>query len=316
MIEFVTMGETMATFIPKDSGKLRYATDYQMKIAGAESNCAIGLCKLGHSASWISRIGDDEFGQFILRTVRAEGVDVSGVSVDKNYRTGLMFKEIHPGQETKVSYYRNNSAASHLDPKYVQWDKVSQAKIFHITGITPILSKCCEKTVFTALEIAKEAQTKISFDPNIRLKLWKRQDYSLLMKSIIEKSHFVLIGNDEAEILYGTGDAHRIQEQLFTSSAIEYVALKNGDQGAIMMSSKELINIPPFPCCCIDPIGAGDAFNAGFLAGILENKSLQECGYYGAISGAKATETRGDTEGYLSKEELLQILNHESCVYR
>ena len=102
-MDLVTMGETMAAFAPEEDGRLRYASSFRLRVAGAESNVAVGAARLGFSAGWISRVGDDEFGQKILRELRADGVDVSAVAVDKDRRTGLLFKETRPGGETAVT---------------------------------------------------------------------------------------------------------------------------------------------------------------------------------------------------------------------
>ena len=116
MPQIVTVGETMAAFTPGSTGFLRYVKNYEMRIAGAESNLAIGVSKLGHSAGWISCLGKDEFGEFVQNSIRAEGVDTSRVVFDPEYRTGIMFKQVRNASETSVFYYRENSAASHMRP--------------------------------------------------------------------------------------------------------------------------------------------------------------------------------------------------------
>ena len=113
MPKLITIGETMAAFTPDAPGPLRYVTGFGIRTAGAESNVAVGLAKLGVEAAWLSRLGKDEFGVFIRNQLRAEGVDCSRVIFDPDHRTGIMFKETGVG-ETKVFYYRENSAASHL----------------------------------------------------------------------------------------------------------------------------------------------------------------------------------------------------------
>lgn len=316
VLELVTLGETMVCFVPREDGKLRYQSDFQMKIAGAESNCAIGLQKLGHSACWISRVGADEFGEFVKRSVRAEGISISGVTEDGEHRTGVMFKQTLAGNETTVTYYREGSAASFLSPNDISDEQIKGAKILHLTGITPVLSDSCKKAVYRAIELAKGYHVPVSFDPNIRLKLWKGQDHTNLIRDLAGRADYLLMGREEAEYLYGTGEPERLQAMLCRQGTVRYLAVKNGSQGAEVCSATELISIPPYPCHCIDPIGAGDAFNAGFLSGILEGKSLEECGMIGAVCGAMATQTRGDIEGYLSKEELARLLSGQKAAYR
>ena len=139
MPQIVTVGETMAAFTPGSTGFLRYVKNYEMRIAGAESNLAIGVSKLGHSAGWISCLGRDEFGEFVRNSIRAEGVDTSRVVFDPEYRTGIMFKQVRNASETSVFYYRENSAASHMHPRILDelpW--IWRESIKSLSALTPI----------------------------------------------------------------------------------------------------------------------------------------------------------------------------------
>ena len=138
MPQIVTVGETMAAFTPGSTGFLRYVKNYEMRIAGAESNLAIGVSKLGHSAGWISCLGRDEFGEFVRNSIRAEGVDTSRVVFDPEYRTGIMFKQVRNASETSVFYYRENSAASHMHPRILDVDYLAQP----MSSILPGLRLC------------------------------------------------------------------------------------------------------------------------------------------------------------------------------
>lgn len=315
MSEIITLGETMVSFTPDADAPLRYIRDYRNRIAGAESNLAIGIEKLGHTAAWISKLGNDEFGQYVCNMVRAEGVNTRGVTFDESHATGIMFKETGQG-ETKVYYYRENSAASTLTPKDIDESLFEEAIILHLTGITPILSDSCMETVVFAFELAEKNNLKVSFDPNIRKKLWKSNDHSKTILDFCLKSHIVLIGLDEAKILLQSEDADQIINYLFENGKAEYIAIKDGARGAYVADRKERIFIPPYPCKCIDPIGAGDAFNAAFLVGILEKKNIEICGRMGGIAGALATETLGDIEGYPSMQKVNSYFDHTEETYR
>ena len=157
----------MVVFTPDGYGALRYENQFKARLAGAESNTAIGLSKLGIEASWMSRVGSDEFGHYVLNMIRAEGVDTKAAVVDPEHRTGIMFKQREYGGETTVFYYRENSAASHLEPEDLKTEWFQNADVLHITGITPVLSDSCLKTIQKAVEMAKENGVKFSFDPNI-----------------------------------------------------------------------------------------------------------------------------------------------------
>lgn len=316
MCKLITLGETMAVFAPPINGPLRYAHTYNSRIAGAESNVAIGVMKLGHQTGWISKVGNDEFGHFILNSIRGEGVDTSQVKFDDSHPSGIMFKQSSSSNETKVFYYRSNSAASFLSPEDISEDYIKKAKILHLTGITPVLSDNCKNAVYRAIEIAKNNNVLLSFDPNIRLKLWKDIDYSQMIKDIMFSSNIVLLGLDEAKILLDTKDMNEIFKIIFSHDSSKYLAVKNGAQGAWVGNNKEKYHIPPTKCNCIDPVGAGDAFNSGFLCGILEDYDIKKCGQLGGLLGALATQTIGDIEGYPSRDEMLNILNNTEIIYR
>ncbi len=316
MSEIITLGETMAALTPKGTGYLHYIRDYELRIAGAESNLAIGVCKLGHSASWISSLGDDELGYFVNNQIRAEGVDTQHVKFDPLHRTGVMFKQVLVGKETSVFYYRENSAAANMQPQELHKEMFAQGRILHLTGITPVLSKSCETLVRKAAEMGKAAGLKLSFDPNIRRKLWGEQDYTQVLKSLADQSSILMLGLDEAEVLYGTSRQEEIVEAFFQNPDAEYIAIKNGSKGAYVADRKGGYEIKPYPCTPIDPIGAGDAFNAGFLSGLLEDKAVQEAGMMAGIAGALATESYGDIEGYPSCESMQRLLDGAGEIYR
>lgn len=171
MPEVVTLGETMVMMNPVTSGPLQYINQFTKQIGGAESNFAIGVVRLGHTAGWISKLGKDELGKYVLSFIRGEGVDTSRVKFTADAPTGLFFKERRKFGESKVYYYRKGSAASLMGPEDLDPEYISSAKYLHITGITPALSESCHLAVKEAIKIAKNHGVKVCFDPNIRLKL-------------------------------------------------------------------------------------------------------------------------------------------------
>ena len=315
MASVVTLGETMVALCPGAPGPLRYVGDNTPRTAGAESNVAVGLAKLGVSAAWMSRLGEDEFGYFIRNQLRGEGVDCSRVIYDENHRTGIMFKQTGAG-ETRVYYYRENSAASHLQPEDITPDLLEGASILHLSGITPVLSESCRQTTLAALEKAKAAGVMVSFDPNIRRKLWGETDYVPLIREITLQSEIVLMGLDEAEALFGLREPQAILERLFREGCTRYAALKDGANGAWVSDGSQICRLEAYPCRCVEPIGAGDGFNAGFLAGIVQGKGLETAGRMGAVCGALATEVPGDVEGYPDERRMKAALENSKVIYR
>lgn len=316
MPEVITLGETMACLVPEKPGLVRYARSFGICTAGAESNVAVGLSKLGHEAGWWSVLGQDELGAMVQNTIRSEGVDTSQVKFTEERPTGLMIKQSRINGETEVFYYRSRSAASGMQPEDLDEAYIGSAKILHLTGITPVLSRSAMETVEEAMSMAERAHTAISFDPNIRKKLWKSQDYSKEIREMALRAQIVLLGREEAEILFGTSEERRVFDILFSHGNACYAGIKYGSQGASVATPQERVTILPYPCTPVDPVGAGDGFHAAFLAGILEARPLKECGAMAGIAGALATESSSDTEGYPSRKRLEQILCGKEYTFR
>jgi 2-dehydro-3-deoxygluconokinase len=315
-MDVVTFGESMVLFGPDSSGPLRYVQNFNKSIAGAESNVAIALAKLGHDVGWFSKLGNDEFGRYIQATIRGEGVDVSRVCVDPLKSTGILFKERFMHSNPNVYYYRKDSAASTLKPEDLDEAYIKSAKILHITGITPALSESCRKTVFKAIEIAKSNNVLISFDPNIRLKLWSRQEAIPVLLEIAKQSDIIFPGIDEGEMLLGLSKPEEIAEK-FMSMGCSTVAVKLGAEGCFVASHKGTMYINSYKLDNPeDTVGAGDGFAAGFLSGMLNKLDLKVCAEYANGVGAMAVLVKGDMEGYPSLEQLMAFIGKKEIIER
>lgn len=315
MQDLVTIGETMVAFIPSEQGYLRYCPSFGKKTAGAESNVAIGMAKLGHTSGWVGKIGEDEFGAFILRELRGEGVDISHAVQTCDAPTGLMFKQFDAQGQTSVFYYRKDSAGSCLCPEDIDPDYISGSKILHISGITPALSDSCAKTIDYAVDIARRAGCLVSFDPNIRLKLWSAQNAKAALFPLLSKSDIVLLGEDEGELLLDTDQPREMIARL-RDMGVGRIGLKLGAQGAQAADKTDTFVIPPVKVRVVDTVGAGDAFNAGFLAGVLEGRSVETCGRMGAFMGAMAVSSYGDVEGLPNRKAFDGFAENAHIIYR
>lgn len=303
-MDVVSMGETMVLFTPDTQGQMRYARNFSSKMAGAETNTLIGLAKLGHKTGWISRVGKDEFGSFVLSAVRAEGVDTSQVTTDKNAPTGIFFKEMLNEKNVRIYYHRKYSAASFLDPSYIKEEYIANTKYLYITGITPALSQSCRDSIFYAIEIAKKHGKKVVFDPNIRRKLWSDEEARKTLLAIAEMADIVLPGINEGEFLFGTEDCEEIAE-LFHNHGVATVIIKRGEKGAYYSTSSEKGYVQGFKVeKVVDPVGAGDGFAAGVLSGLLDGLTLEKCVQRGCAIGALVTTVSGDIEGLPDREIL------------
>jgi 2-dehydro-3-deoxygluconokinase len=297
-MDVVTFGETMVLFTPVTVGPLRYASQFEKTIGGAESNVAIGLARLGHQVSWVSRLGDDEFGLYIRNFIRGEGVDTSHVVFDAKHPTAVFFKERQTAREPTVYYYRRGSAASCLQPEDVSEELIARAKFLHVTGITPALSPSCRDTVYQAIEKAKRHRVTVVFDPNIRLKLWTADEARDVLMDIAGQCDIVLPGWEEGRILTGEDAPEQIAERLLQNGA-GAVVVKLGERGAYYAAVNDRAYVDGFPVRqIVDPIGAGDGFAAGFLSGLIRGWSYRDAVRLGNRVGAYALTVVGDVEGY------------------
>ena len=308
-VEVVTIGETMVAFIPHEHTYLRYAQQFGKVVAGAESNVAVGLAKLGHKSGWLSKLGDDEFGQFILRELQGEGVDVSHVLISETNPTGIMFKQFSTDKESSVYYYRNNSAASTFTPSELDESYIKQAKMLLVSGITPALSESCRATIFKALELAKEHGVLVCFDPNIRRKLWSETKAKAVLEPLLSFCDIVMLGEDEAQLLIGEREPKKIVEEL-RNRGVRWIGVKMGSKGAYVADVHDECFIDVYPVKVVDSIGAGDAFNAGFLSGLLEGHPIETCGKMGSMMGALAVSSYGDVEGLPNRKTFDRLFSN------
>lgn len=315
-MEVLTFGETMVLFNPEATGPLRYVHSFNKSIGGAESNVAIALSRLGHETGWFSKVGKDEFGRYIRNIIRSEGVDVSRVKFTDEGSTAILFKERFSGENPNVYYYRKNSAATKLSIEDLDVEYIKQAKIIHITGITPALSKDLRTVVFKVLSIAKENDIIISFDPNIRLKLWSLEEAKPVLLEIAKMADIILPGISEGEMLLGTNDEKEIANK-FIEMGCKIVAVKLGADGCYVANRDGGTYIKGYKVQNpVDTVGAGDGFAAGFLSGILKNLSIEECGQLANGVGAMATLVQGDMEGYPYLDQLLTFIGKKKSVDR
>lgn len=299
----VTLGEAMVVFTSEEYIPLEYATSFKKGLGGAEANFAVGVRRLGWDVGWISRVGKDPFGNFIIKSLKSEGVDVSRVKIDEEHPTGIYFKEKRNSIITNVYYYRKNLAASFMTPEDLDEDYIASAKILHITGITHALSYTCRATVYKAIDIAKAHNIMVSFDPNIRLKLWEDVEYKEVLLDIAQYADIVLPGLEEGRMLFGILEPEAIAGR-FLDMGAKIVALKLGDKGAMVVTQEQTIYQPSSKVNGVDPVGAGDGFDAGFIAGLLNGWELNECLRLANDVGAIVAATKGDMEGLPTIEEI------------
>ncbi|HYG57615.1 MAG TPA: sugar kinase, partial [Symbiobacteriaceae bacterium] len=206
MVDVLTFGETMLVFSPESTGPLRHVDSFRKSIGGAESNVAIGLSRLGRTAAWVSKVSADPMGDYVRSVIRGEGVDVSHVLQDPAGFTGLIVKE-RPGYgDPNVFFYRKGAAASTFRPEEFPLRALDGVRILHATGIFPALSPECRETARLVFRAARQRSIPISFDPNMRRKLWTADEARPVLLELAAQAEYLLPGLDEAELLVGPGE--------------------------------------------------------------------------------------------------------------
>ncbi|OLO39355.1 2-dehydro-3-deoxygluconokinase [Alkalihalophilus pseudofirmus] len=296
-LDVVTFGETMVLFQPEQMQPLEYVYEFPKRIGGAESNVAIGLSRLGHTVGWFSKLGDDPFGRYILKSIRGEGVETSSCLFTKEAPTGLIFKERLSPEDVNVYYYRKGSAASLLETTDLDEEYIANAKILHLTGITPALSDTCYQAVMKSIEIAKKNKMKIVFDPNLRLKLWSLEKAKQVLNEIASHSDVILPGLDEGQFMTGKTEIEEVAEALMGGED-KTIIMKLGSKGAYLHTKDEQETIEGYPVTqIVDPVGAGDGFAAGILSGLLREEPLPIVVKRANAIGAMVVGMTGDIEG-------------------
>jgi 2-dehydro-3-deoxygluconokinase len=298
--EVLTFGETMVLLAPTEAAGLEASGSYQASIGGAESNCSIGLARLGHTVCWVSRLGLDPFGNRVLKTIRGEGVDTHRVERSPSAPTGLMFKEPGVGNTTRVYYYRRHSAASEL--RVEQFDSLA-TKYLLVTGITPALSDSNRKLTLTLAERFRNGGAKVVFDPNMRFKLWSAEQARPVFMDLARNSDLLLPSVVEAEILTGQSEREAQLDALLQLGPAQ-VVIKGGEKGAWYADESQRGFCPCYSAVEIDPVGAGDAFCAGMISGLLDRLPLPQAVSRGAALGAFCVSSFGDYSGLPDREQL------------
>ncbi len=331
MVDVVTIGESMVLFQPMQDGSLAHAPLFTQTIAGAESNVAIGLTRLGKKVRWISKLGTDAFGDKIKSTLAGEGIDISCVIRDDKAPTAVYFKEFKGYGDPNIYYYRRGSAASTLSAADITPSWLEGARHLHVTGITPALGEGTAEMICEVMRLARKQGMTISFDPNLRRKLWDEETARTTLLSIIPLCDIFMPGIEEAEFLLGSAHIEEMG-RTFLSRGPKLVAMKLGAEGSIGMIEGHAIKVPGQKVKhIVDTVGAGDAFATGFLSCILDHEAatlldqpsepsfistIQSALNRGNIMGALAVQYKGDWEGLPTLREIESLASGQDLITR
>ncbi len=300
-------GEAMLLLVADQPGPIENATGFHKRTAGAETNVAIGLSRLGLKVGWASRLGTDSMGRSLLATMRAEGIDCSNVISDPGQRTGFQFKgRVTDGSDPPVEYHRKGSAASHMGPADVDEAWLRSARHLHATGVFAAISDTSLQASLKAMEVMRAAGRTISFDPNLRPTLWSSTEAMRhWINELASRADWVLPGMEEGLLLTGQSTPEAVA-RFYRERGAKLVVVKLGAQGAYYDSDAAGTGrVDGFPVAqVVDTVGAGDGFAVGVISALLEGKPVPEAVRRAAWIGARAVQVLGDTEGLPTRAQL------------
>ncbi|MDO8189262.1 sugar kinase [Conexibacter sp. JD483] len=331
--EVVTCGETMGLLLADDGLPLRRARQFRRTLAGAELNTAVGLARLGHRVAYGGRVGDDPFGEDVRATLLAEGIDAAALHVDPDVPTGLLTRDRDGHRRIRVVYHRAGMAGSRLTADDLAALPIERARLLHLTGITPALSESAARATADAAARARAAGVPIAFDPNFRARLWSREQALPALRELAAGATIVLTSEDEGAWLAGIDaaaapardgdasgvrgaparDADALAQEIaawFHARGAAIVVVKRGADGAWVSDEGRGGAVPALAVAAVtDPVGAGDAFDAGFLSGWLDGLDAPAAARRGAACGAAVVQVAGDLEGLPTRTELEDLLS-------
>ena len=312
--EVVTLGECLISLVASSPGPLPENGSFERHIAGAEANAAVGLARLGHSVAYIGRVGRDGFGTAITRRLRGEGVNVDCLVAD-DAPTALMIRERRAIGGAQVLYYRRDSAGSRLAASDVDAAAAlfGRARWLHLTGITPALSATARAAVDRAIVLARDAKLTISLDLNLRRKLWSESQAATVFRDLASRVDVVMGDEDEVRLATGAvGDrasADDLAKRLLELGAHTAI-VKLGSNGAVASEEgRRIVRVGGLTVpVIVDPVGAGDAFAAGYIALTLEGQSVEAALHGANACAASVIGAVGDMAGLPDRDELNRLL--------
>jgi len=308
--EVVTAGEAMALLMAGAPGPLDAVREFERSTAGAELNVAVGLSRLGFRVGYISRLGNDSFGRHLRAFMAGEGLDLRHVPADESHPTGFMLKEMAAGgRDPEVEYFRRHSAASRMSPADMPGpgSGFRQARLLHLTGILPALSAGCADLAFALARQARAEGRMVSFDPNLRPRLWSSQAaMTEVVNELASMADLVMPGLAEGRLLSGRRDPAGIAD-FYLERGARQVVVKLGPEGAYVAADGHGRRgvVPGVPVRkVVDTVGAGDGFAVGVISAVLDGLPLHEAAARGNAIGARVVQFRGDCEGLPTRAQL------------
>ena len=292
MLDIVALGEPMVEFNQIDAGEgAPNGRMYLQGFGGDTSNFAIAAARQGARVGYLSALGADPYGQMLRALWDAEGVDHAGVATRADAYTAIYFVN-HDARGHHFSFFRAGSAASRMTPDTLPADRIRHARALHLSGISLAISPSACDTCYAAIAVAREAGRLVTFDTNLRLKLWPIDRARAVMNDVIAHCDICLPSLDDVAAITGLADPDALVDHCLRLGA-KVVALKMGDQGALVADAQQRHHIAPHPCQPVDATGAGDTFGGAFVYRYLQGDGLAQAGRYAAAAAALSTQGYG-----------------------
>jgi 2-dehydro-3-deoxygluconokinase len=289
--DIVSLGEPMVEF--NQTGE-RGGRLYLQGYGGDSSNFAIAAARQGARVAYVSALGDDPYGGMLRELWDREGVDHGGVKTDAAAFTAIYFVT-HDAQGHHFHFFRAGSAASRMTSTDLPRDLIARARVLHLSGISLAISTTACETGFAAIDLARQAGVQVSFDTNLRLKLWSIDRARSVMTDAMRRCDICLPSYDDIVAITGFTDPQAIVDHCLALGA-RVVALKLGERGAIVADARQRHRIAAHPCRPVDATGAGDTFGGAFVARLVAGDSVERAGRYAAVAAALSTEGYGAVE--------------------
>ena len=282
-LDIVALGEPLL-----ELSQLPGTTRFEQGYGGDTSNAAVAAARQGARVAYVTRVGADIFGEMFRRMWQQEGIDVCGVQSDPTAHTGVYFIT-HEGGEHTFSYLRAGSAASRMRPEDVPLDLVRRAAYLHVSGISQAISPNACDAVFRAVEVARQAGVRVSYDPNLRLTLWPLARAGAVTLATAALADFFLPSIEDARALSGFDTPESIVRWAHELLEVPVVALKLGPKGVLVSDGHQRELVPGFKVASVDATGAGDCFDGAFLARLAAGDTIWDAARYANAAAALAT---------------------------
>ena len=306
MHDLVTLGEVLLRLAAPSPARFETVRQLDLQFGGAEANVAAACARLGLSTAWISALPANPWGERIRRELTGHGVDCTHVRMTDGARVGVYFLEYGaPPRPVHVLYDRRDSAFARLDAAQVDWEPVRRARLVHLTGITPALGESARSLVERALAEA----ASVSFDVNYRATLWSPAEARAFLEPVLARVRYLFIGQSEAQTLFGLGGApEQVLGVLARLAPKATISLQRGEEGSTVLAGDRILRpTRRHVVQMVDPIGAGDAYAAGFLWATLRGSDLQEAVDAGTAVAAIKCSMWGDI-ALVSPRDVADIL--------